>query len=95
MNKKEYADFRVSETKEVLMILDDEILNVKKSHKFTLESNKLYNDSGSMPIIINIDDNDLLKEFEQCKKFQVVQATKAGFFQIIPNIKLVKAKVSK
>lgn len=89
MDKKQNADFRVSENNEILMILDEELLKPSNTYVFHLSQSSLI---CNELIEVHIDNPDLLKDFSTCKSFYVAQLTKAGFFQIIPNIKLNKQR---
>ena len=87
---KTYADFRVSEDEELLIILDEEIFDSIQPVKLYFENNRILSTDGKLNLDILIDHPELIKDIEKCKKIHLIEKTEAGFFQIIPNIKLIR-----
>lgn len=87
---KDYADFRVSEDGEILIIIDEELFDPSKELVIYYRAGVITSVVGRKRLEIDINHKDLKDEIEKCKKIHMIEQTDSGFFQIIPNIKLIR-----
>ena len=88
---KNYADFRVSEDNEILIILDEELFDPMKTITLKFSGDSITSVDGKIPLELTINHPELVEDIKKCKKIHLVEKTDAGFFQIIPNIKLIRS----